>query len=166
MLTIDAEVIFKKHFGFFLSNIYFLRKSQKMRLYKTSEHAIRAIIYIALEGSRFIPVAEISEKLQLPYKYAGRLMPKLARAGILEVHKGKAGGYRLAKKAEEISLSDIIDAVEGLENYTRCILGFPECSDENPCPIHEYWVPIKEKILHEFLPLTLKQVIDKKLFKL
>lgn len=137
-----------------------------MRFYKTSEHAIRAIIYISLNAERNVSVAELHEQLSIPYKYVGRLMPKLARAGLVQVQRGKEGGYRLNKPLKEILVRDIIEAVEGLDNYTRCILGFPKCSDQNPCPVHKYWGPIRDRILTDFLDRNLEDLTNQEIKKI
>ncbi len=132
-----------------------------MRLYKTSEHALRVLIYMASNGDETVSVGYLHRELNIPYKYLGRLMPRLVEAGILSSSKGKRGGYRFAKSPDTIYLNEVIDVVEGWENYDRCILGFEKCSDENPCPIHEQWAPIKKQMLEMFETNTLQDVIDK-----
>jgi DNA-binding IscR family transcriptional regulator len=51
--------------------------------------------------------------------------------------------------------------VEGLENYNRCILGFEECSDDNPCPLHDYWLPIRDQINHLLYHVSLANLVEK-----
>ncbi|GAB4177551.1 MAG: Rrf2 family transcriptional regulator [Calditrichia bacterium] len=137
-----------------------------MKLSKTAEHAIRATIYIALQENRYVSVNELKEKLDIPYKYVGRIMPVLARAGIVHVQRGKLGGYKIEKDLSHIKLEDIVEALETLEDFTRCLLGFPNCSDENPCPVHEFWGPIRQKLSDEFLKLSLKDITDRKIYKI
>jgi Rrf2 family protein len=137
-----------------------------MRLYKTSEHAIRAVIYLAMHKDRVVSVMELKEKLNMPYKYVGRLMPVLGRSGILEVKRGKSGGYKIARPLDQIYIKDVVDAVEGLDNYKRCILGFPECSDDHPCPIHPFWAPIRNKILNNLLELSLEEIMKNQIYKI
>ena len=49
------------------------------------------------------------------------------------------GGYQINAQKSQIYLYEIIGAIEGLDSYERCVLGFPECSDENPCTLHKIW---------------------------
>jgi Rrf2 family protein len=93
------------------------------------------------------------ESLQVPDKYLRRLMTDLSKKGFIRSLQGRDGGYVFAKNTNKIYLSQIIDAVEGMEKYEGCILGFSECSDENPCSLHEYWAPIKQQIV-DFLSNT------------
>jgi len=91
-------------------------------------------------------VKKLSDALDIPYKFLGRLMSRLGAAGIVAAQKGKNGGYHITRPLDEVHLVDIIDVVEGLENYDRCILGFDTCDDENPCPLHDQWSGHKEGI--------------------
>jgi len=87
------------------------------------------------------------EKLRISDKYLRRLMTDLSKAGFTRSIQGREGGYVFAKNISEIHLSEIIDAVEGMDKYTGCVLGFDNCSDENPCVMHESWIPMREKLL-------------------
>jgi len=126
-----------------------------MKLYKTSEYAIRVLVFLAGHAQRRFSVRELHQVLDIPYKYLSRLMHQLSEAGFLDVAQGKKGGYRICGQKADIYLYQIVDAVEGLENYDRCILGFKECSDENPCSMHQYWVEERERIKHLLHSLSL-----------
>ena len=117
-----------------------------MRFTKTSEYAIRAMVYMVHQGDRPCSANRIHQALGIPYKYLGRLLRSLAEQGLLEATRGKAGGYRIKGDKSKILLADILQAVEGLEDFRRCILGYPTCSDENPCALHRFWAGRKESI--------------------
>lgn len=107
-----------------------------------------------------ISVNELHRALDIPYKYLGRLMPRLAEAGMVQALKGKNGGYRLVEPLDKVRTGQVIEVVEGWGEYNQCILGFQECSSRNPCPIHNYWAPIKSQIVDMFHNLTLKDLAD------
>ncbi|MGD9900464.1 MAG: Rrf2 family transcriptional regulator [Calditrichaceae bacterium] len=117
-----------------------------MRLYKTSEYAIRVLVYLANHKDGLHSTNKLHKLLNIPYKYLGRLMSKLAAAGFIESVQGKVGGYRLILDEKSIYLYQIVDIVEGMETADRCILGFDSCSDSNPCSLHKYWAPLRESI--------------------
>ena len=73
-------------------------------------------------------------------------MHTLAEAGFLSVTQGKMGGYKINPQKSQIYLYEIIGAIEGLDNYERCILGFPECSNENPCSLHHIWLEHQQNL--------------------
>ena len=117
-----------------------------MRFAKTSEYAIRVMVFLSDHRDGLYSVNKLHQLLNVPYKYLGRLMSKLAVAGLVEAVQGKQGGFRLNSAREPIYLSDIIDIVEGLDDYNRCVLGFEACSDENPCSLHQFWLKHLESI--------------------
>ncbi len=126
-----------------------------MRFQKTTEYAIRVMVFLASYPEQRFSVNVLHKKLNIPYKYLGRLMHTLSQTGMVEVEQGKHGGYKVNSNLDKIYLYQVIGAVEGLENYDRCILGFPECSDENPCPLHKAWLERREAIKEMIYNTTL-----------
>lgn len=129
-----------------------------MRLYKSSEYAIRSLVAMAHGGEGLYSVKRLSDSLGIPYKFLGRLMSRLGAAGVVEAVQGKGGGYRIARPLDDIRLAEIVDVVEGLESYDRCILGFDRCDEENPCPMHEFWTVHKLGIVDMLHTTTLAQM--------
>ena len=129
-----------------------------MRLYKSSEYAIRCLVAMAQGGEDLYSVKRLSDSLEIPYKFLGRLMSRLGTAGIVAAVQGKGGGYRIARPLETIRLADVVEVVEGLDSYDRCILGFERCDEDNPCPMHEFWSGHKDGILDMMNTVTLAQM--------
>jgi Rrf2 family protein len=117
-----------------------------MRFQKTTEYAIRVMVYLANHRDVRYSTNHLHRELNIPYKYLGRLMKKLSDGGLIDVMQGKYGGYSISKNLTAIFLFHIIEIVEGLDNYNRCILGFPECSADYPCSLHKRWLPHQEAI--------------------
>jgi Rrf2 family protein len=129
-----------------------------MRFQKTTEYAIRVMVFLANTPEEWHSVNRLHKTLDIPYKYLGRLMHTLAKAGFLEVAQGKQGGYRINPNKSMIYLYEIVGAIEGLESYNRCVLGFPECSDTNPCPLHAYWLEHQEGLKEMIYNLSLNDL--------
>jgi Rrf2 family transcriptional regulator, iron-sulfur cluster assembly transcription factor len=126
-----------------------------MRLSKTTEYAVRALTFMAQNLDSLVSVNALSKTLGIPYKYLARLMTQLSQAGLVDSAQGKKGGYRIARPLNEIYLYHVVDTVEGLANYHRCVLGFPECNDEDPCSMHHLWEPHLIGIRHMIYENTL-----------
>jgi Rrf2 family protein len=126
-----------------------------MRFQKTTEYAIRVMTYLADHPDERYSVNQLHKRLQIPYKYLGRLMHNLSTAGLVEVTQGKQGGYRIIKELAGIYLYEIVGVVEGLDDYDRCVLGFPECSPDNPCSLHQIWMERQESIKEMIYNTTL-----------
>lgn len=111
---------------------------------KTGLHAIRALTFLAMqkEGT-YMGAAAIADEINAPRNYLGKLMQTLTQSGILLSLKGYGGGYALSRSPKEISLFDVIDAIEGLGGEPDCFFGWKQCCDANPCAIHDRWKHIK-----------------------
>lgn len=131
-----------------------------MRLTKTSEYAIRVLTLLAKSPRSVISTRQINETLDIPYKYLGKLMRKLAAHGFVTTVQGTRGGQVLAHDPYEIQLSDIVFAIEGNDYLDRCLLGFPECNDDNPCMLHDRWIKLKTEIDAFLYHNTLRDILD------
>ncbi len=104
------------------------------------------------------PAQYLIEKLDIPDKYLRQLLTTLSRKKFIKSIRGRDGGYVFARNANRIYLSEIIDAVEGMEKYRGCLLGFSECKDDHPCSLHKKWAPIREQLLDFLSNTTLAEV--------
>jgi Rrf2 family transcriptional regulator, iron-sulfur cluster assembly transcription factor len=108
-------------------------------LSQTSEHAIRAILYLAQQPKETrVPAEAIARALEAPANYLAKTLNVLAKQGILGSARGPAGGYWLEEGAEEIALGSIIRFFDGPQRRV-CILGDQPCNDVEPCELHFRW---------------------------
>ncbi len=141
-------------------------------IYSSScEYAIRALTYLAREQKEYerrrkpedpvyvsIPkstIAEEADEERLPEHFLAKIMQTLARSGVLGSQKGPKGGFSLARPSDEITLYDIVEALDDLSNYNHCAVGLAECNDEVPCPLHNMWVGVRTAVLDYFRRTTL-----------
>jgi Rrf2 family protein len=111
------------------------------------EYALQAVMFLALkaEGER-TSIRELTKKVQIPYHFLAKILQDLTYKGLLVSQKGPTGGFALAKSSKQITLFDIVDAIDGSGFTQNCVLGFPECSGKNPCAVHEKWGPMREEL--------------------
>ncbi len=125
-------------------------------LSQTAEYALRAAIRLASGPGRDpVRVEDLAEELDLPRNYLSKILHTLARQGVLESLKGPGGGFRLAAPSTDLSLFDVVSLFDDLAPGRTCVLGLPRCSDADPCPVHERWVPVSERIVRFFRETTL-----------
>ncbi|MBS9524473.1 Rrf2 family transcriptional regulator [Litoribacter alkaliphilus] len=109
---------------------------------KKCEYGIRATILIAgesLKGQR-ISLKYISEQIGSPNAFTAKILQTLTRAGLVDSQKGPTGGFEIPiEKLSQITLHDIVEALDGSQIYNGCGLGLAECSEDHPCPIHEHF---------------------------
>ena len=115
---------------------------------RPSEYAIRALTYLALQPPGSFHLArKIAEDLQIPATFLTKCLQPLVARGILGSQRGRHGGFRLLLTPPEISLYQVIDAIEHLERPRTCFLGQAECTDERACPMHAFWKAASESFL-------------------
>ncbi|MCK6484315.1 MAG: Rrf2 family transcriptional regulator [Phycisphaerae bacterium] len=112
------------------------------------EYAIRAMTYLAenTKPGEYCLLRTITNEHDLPQHFVGKIFQSLVRAGLLYSAKGRGGGFALRRSAEEIRLYDIVQAIDGTERLTRCIIGLARCDDTQPCPQHDWWQPQRQQI--------------------
>ena len=115
------------------------------------EYALQAIFLLAQQKQgTMMSIRELARRLKIPYHFLAKILQDLSRKGFLDSRRGPTGGFSLARPAGEISLYQIIAAIDG-ENFMQdCILGFGECTSANACAFHEGWLPTRES-LHKLL---------------
>ncbi len=98
-------------------------------------------------------VRDIAEATAIPGPYLAKLINQLARKGLVMTQRGLRGGVVLARPAAEITLMEICEALDEPVVQKRCMLGFPQCSEEHECPAHKFW--LKERaVITDFLSQT------------
>ena len=120
-------------------------------LSKACEYAIRAVLLLAtMDRSHYVPVRRLAKELDISAHFLSKICHDLTQHGLLVSQKGPNGGVALGKPPEQIRLIDVVEAIDGLDSFQRCVLGLEPCGDEFPCPVHASWAKIKEQ-LHELL---------------
>jgi Rrf2 family protein len=115
---------------------------------KETEYALRGLVYIQsknLEGHR-PGIAEISKEIDAPVFYTAKILQRLVRQGFVSSLKGKGGGFYFDPEKPELSLKEIISTTEGNKTFDGCGFGLRHCDEENPCPLHKQYAPIREAI--------------------
>lgn len=130
-----------------------------MRLSTKGRYAVTAMIDLALhQDKRLVSLSEISEVQDISLSYLEQLFSRLRRYEIVEGVRGPGGGYRLARSADDISIADIINAVDEKLDATRCS-GHENCQGGRKCITHELWFDLSQRIYGFLHDLTLSDVI-------
>jgi Rrf2 family iron-sulfur cluster assembly transcriptional regulator len=120
----------------------------------SSELAIRATLFLAQQApGKLSPVHEIAAHSGVSEAYLAKILQRLASIGLVRSFRGPGKGMELGRAPESISLSEVIRAMEGSRESNACVLGLGECSEENPCALHEEWLPLRAAI-HNFIEKT------------
>ena len=132
-----------------------------MRLTTKGRFAVTAMIDLAMRGGNApVTLAAISERQKISLSYLEQLFGKLRRNRIVESVRGPGGGYFLARPGNQISIAEIVVAVDEPLDATKCG-GKGDCMGENhPCLTHELWMGLNEKIYSYLEEISLQQLVD------
>ncbi len=122
-------------------------------LSQAASYAAAALGFVAAASGKAVLVREIASATGAPGAYLAKIIQMLARRGLVSTQRGVGGGVTLSRAADEISLLDICTALDEPVAENRCMLGLRDCSQERPCPAHEFW-SAQRAVLMEFLKKT------------
>jgi Rrf2 family iron-sulfur cluster assembly transcriptional regulator len=121
-----------------------------------TEYAIRGLSEMAIRGEeQRIMLDELVAGTNLPRDFMAKVFQRLVHAGLLRSSKGRGGGFTLARPAHQITMMQIVEATEGLLLVDRCVVGLEKCNDHMPCPQHDLYKPIRERLKHYMNTTTL-----------
>ena len=110
----------------------------------STKYGIRAIVYMMKnKSSERNTVVEMASELHIPQPFLSKVLQQLAKSNIISSSKGRGGGFYLTKENMQRPLIDVVVCIEGHNVFNKCILGLPECSDDNPCILHSYFREFK-----------------------
>ncbi len=121
----------------------------------TTGYAILALACIGSWKGEWVQADQIHECTGVPKPYLRKLLHAMGRAGLINTKRGCQGGCVLARPPEEITLLDVVEAVESRELESNCLLGLTGCSDAHPCPVHRFWKHEWPRIEAELVQKTL-----------
>ncbi len=115
---------------------------------RSTEYAIRAFVNLAqVPEGKYAMVKQIAEQEGIPAHFLAKILPQLARKGLLRSSKGPTGGFSLRSPAKDVSLIQLVEALDGLTDYQKCVSGLTECTDDAPCGMHDSWKLLRSRIM-------------------
>ena len=148
-----------------------------MLLSKSCEYGLRAMLYLsslneaAPESTgggdapvhEYVSVETVGEELGIGMSYLTKVFQHLNDAGLLTSKRGRGGGVALTRGPGEITLYEIVVAIDGDALFEECVLGLPGCGEAEPCPLHDHWTAERERMRTTFQNTTLSEVPDVRL---
>lgn len=133
-----------------------------MLLSKSCVYGLRASLFLATKRKGgYISIREVSEKLEISFHFLTKILQTLNGTGLIESHKGPRGGVRLAKDGADITLFEIVEAIDGRDLFSECALGLPGCGNQKPCPMHENWAEVRGTIRKMLEETTIVEMAQK-----
>ena len=128
---------------------------------KTAKYAVLALAEIAArETDDLVATKLIAEATSSPYPLLAKIVNQLHRAGLIKATRGKEGGIRLARSATEITIKDVVVALDGEAILSDCPLLLEPCNCSRQCSLHSIWKPARDAVVNFLEETTIQAVAD------
>ncbi len=131
-----------------------------LTLGKRADYSVRAVLFLARhedEPGR-VKARQIAEDMDISENYLPQILSNLVRAKLVVSSAGPDGGYALSRRADEISLLEVIEAAEGDIRSRECVLRGGPCRWEGHCAVHEPWARAQEAMIHQLRATTFAEI--------
>lgn len=119
-----------------------------MQITRQADYAVRAVYYLAKLGSgKRAATSLIAEEQHIPPSFLAKIISQLSIAGILNTSRGARGGVSLAKDPGDITLLDVVEAIDGPIRLNECVDERGNCSYEDDCPMRPVWVEAQRSLV-------------------
>ncbi len=130
-----------------------------MFITRQADYAIRVVIYLANRYGKLVTANVIAEETKVPKSFLPRIISTLASRRIVVTEKGKRGGVKLARSPREISIYDVVDAIDGIPAMNVCIERDDVCPYTSFCKMHKIWLELQNYIEERLKKTTIADVV-------
>jgi len=119
-----------------------------MRITREGDYGIRSVLYLARQPYKKISfVHEISDDYKIPRSFLAKILQKLVKAKIVRSYRGVKGGFSLARPPKEVSVLEVLEAIEGKMSLNLCVPDKKRCGFSKQCPTHFLWANVQNKVI-------------------
>ncbi|HEU0154527.1 MAG TPA: SUF system Fe-S cluster assembly regulator [Stellaceae bacterium] len=133
-------------------------------LSKLADYGVIVATHLAAAPERQLTAAAVAEETRLPRATAAKILKALAHAGLVTATRGVAGGYRLARRADMISVAEVVAAIDGDIGLTQCSVHVAECARTNYCPTRPHWAAINRAVEAALKAVSLDAMVTPSVF--
>lgn len=127
-----------------------------MNFSKTTLYSVQVLKYMADNPSDNHTASSLSRILEIPHQYLRHIMTSLSKSGYISGSAGRNGGFLISRDLDTISIAEIIDKCEGLDNLQKCIIGNDKCTYNGTCSLHEFWETTRQEIIKKLKTTNLR----------
>jgi len=135
-----------------------------MQITRQADYALRAMLYLARREPNQrekAATSQIAEKMEIPPSFLAKIISQLSIAGLIHTSRGASGGVALARKPEDISLLDVVEAIDGPITLNECVVDPNECAFGGNCPIHRVWCEAQSNLVRKLRESTFDKLLER-----
>ncbi|MEW5743869.1 MAG: Rrf2 family transcriptional regulator [Nitrospirota bacterium] len=114
-----------------------------MEITRESDYAIRCVLYLSGKPGDIVMVDEIAREMEIPKSFLAKILQKLNKSGLVKSYRGIKGGFQLARSPREVTLLDVVEAVEGPVALNSCVIDKSVCGRSSTCGVHHVWADVR-----------------------
>ncbi len=119
-----------------------------MQITRQADYAVRAVLFLSgLEDGQRAPTSEIARKQHIPPSFLAKIVSQLSVAGVVQTSRGARGGVSLARAADDISLLEVVEAIDGPIMLNECVFDANACVFGDDCPVQDVWCNAQETLV-------------------
>ena len=119
-----------------------------MQITRQADYAVRAVLYLAKLGpEQRAATSQIAQEEQIPPSFLAKIVSQLSVAGLLQTSRGARGGVSLARSPQEISLLEVVEAIDGPIMLNECVSGNGTCNFNDNCPMRPIWCETQTELV-------------------
>ena len=111
-----------------------------MQLTRAGEYGVLGVLHLAEHANDVVMISHVAEAEEVPETFLRKIFGQLRRGGIVAAQRGRNGGFRLARPPEQISVLEVVEAIEGPVVLNVCVMGPRKCTRIARCPLHDVWM--------------------------
>jgi Rrf2 family transcriptional regulator, iron-sulfur cluster assembly transcription factor len=135
---------------------HYLKDEPPMQITQACEYAIRTMLHLSgLPDGTTANVSTISNEWEIPETFLRKIVSSLSKAGLITTQRGVGGGLQLSRNPENITLLDVIEAIEGPISLNKCLMAEQVCPRDGWCPVHTVWMEAQQKLREHLSSRTL-----------
>ncbi len=131
-----------------------------MVLTRAGDYGIYGVIYLAKQPKgKIISLSEVSKAEDIPEKFLAKIFQTLTRSGLIRSHRGARGGFSLARPAHQISVKELLEAIQGPICFARCLSELEDCQRKEICRLREIMQKAQDNTIKILTQKTLADLV-------
>lgn len=132
-----------------------------MQITRQADYAVRAVLHLARNGDTRTATSVIAEEQKIPPSFLAKIISQLSIAGLLHTSRGARGGVTLAREPKDITLLEVIEAIDGPIQLNECVGDTGICSFDENCPLRPVWCEAQEQLVGRLKGTNFAEMIAK-----
>ncbi len=133
-----------------------------MQITRQADYAVRAVLYLArLGNTERAATSTVAEEQRIPPSFLAKIISQLSIAGLLHTSRGARGGVTLARDPKDITLLEVIEAIDGPIQLNECVGEDAECTFDGDCPLRSVWCDAQEMLVKRLKGTNFHQLLER-----